>query len=424
MEQALDVDYRRTVEWLLERRKVPGDWNQRLRGIALKQKDLLQTLETAPEAYLRESVVQDIPGYLQARAVLSRLEATQEAAKGRTLLGNWQSAHLHNWTRLVQLYEKDALHLADCGKQLRQIGGYDLQALKQQINQCERQIQDETQRETSLIESGERTKKQFRDQCQKLGIAGNQPRQELKVLTRKLPELYREAHALLLGGEFKALVEQYRAVTLASHGAQVSLPALEELSAMGELKVDFEALQEQYAPLVAVAGDVEVEGSSLPEGEEKEWTIDIVGSGEAAKASVTDYPYANRTFRNRLLTDLEELAAFYDARKAPNACITRLLSLFQSAQPLLLMHEQPTVIESILTKLEELQKDKVTIQLASLRKAMEETRVSTRQIAGQIKAVKDTCRKLIEVLNTGIPLLFTGIRVRVIGDIMRDLAQN
>ena len=423
MEQALDVDYRRTVEWLSERRKVPNDWNQRLRGLTLKQKDLLHALETAPEAHLRESVVSDLPGYLQARATLTRLEATPEAAKGRSLLGNWQSTPLHNWTRLVQLYEKDSLQLADCGKQLRQVGGYDLPALKQQLSQCERQVQDETQRETSLLESAERTKKQFRDQCGKLGIQGVQPRQELKVLTRKLPELYREAHGLLLGGELGALVEQYRSVTLTSHGAQVSLPALEELSAMGELKVEFEALQDHYAPLIAVEGDLELEGS-LPEGEEKEWKIDVVGSGEAAKASVTDYPYADRSFRNRLITDLEELEAFYEARKAPQACISRILSLFQSAQSLLLMREQPSVLESILAKLEELQRDKVTPQLASLRKATEETRASARQIAGQIKAAKDTCRKLIEVLNTGIPLLFTGVRVRVIGDIMRDLAQN
>lgn len=418
------MDYRRVVEWMLERRKIPTDWNQRLRGLTLKQKDLLQSLDSAPERHIKECIVSDLPSYLQAKAVLTRLEASPETAKGRTLLGNWQSTYLHNWTRLVQLYEKDALHLADCGKQLRQLGGYDLQALKQQLTQCERQIQDESQREAALIESGERAKKQYNDQCQKLGIAGISPKQELKVLTRKLPEIYREVHRLLQTQEFTDLLDQYRQVTVASHGAEVTLPALEELQAMGNLNIDFEALQNYYAPVVALEGDIDPEiSASLGEEESKEWTIAVVGSGEASKPTVTDYPYSDRNFRSRLLTDLEELEAFFESRQTPQSCISQLLSLFKSTQSLLLMHEQPAVIASILVKLEELQRDRVTPQLAALRKAMEETRVSAQQTLAQIKTIKTTCQKLIEVLQSGIPSLFAGVRVRVIGDIMRDLAR-
>lgn len=46
-DQTIEVDFRKIIDWLNERRKLPEDWNRRLKAIKLKQKQLIEsTLQT------------------------------------------------------------------------------------------------------------------------------------------------------------------------------------------------------------------------------------------------------------------------------------------------------------------------------------------------------------------------------------------
>lgn len=95
----IDVNYQRMVDWLVNRQKLPGDWNKRVTAIALKANDCYKEL---PLEVTNQLVSPDAPlDYFRAVQIRDRLAETSE----RTLFGGL-TGQAAVWDKIVKAYEK------------------------------------------------------------------------------------------------------------------------------------------------------------------------------------------------------------------------------------------------------------------------------------------------------------------------------
>ena len=60
--------------------------------------------------------------------------------------------------------------MAEYGKTVQQLQGFDLPSLKKQFQQMTKQVNDSTQRQTDLKRNIKEQDRKFNEECQKLGI--------------------------------------------------------------------------------------------------------------------------------------------------------------------------------------------------------------------------------------------------------------
>jgi hypothetical protein len=105
-----------------------------------------------------------------------------------------------DWQMLMRIYEKDNLYLAEYGKTVQQLQGFDLPSIKKQYQQMTKQVNESTQRQSDLKRNIKEQDRKFNEESQKLGIvptvdAEALERQAIKIIDQ-LPVKFRQIESL------------------------------------------------------------------------------------------------------------------------------------------------------------------------------------------------------------------------------------
>ncbi len=208
----IDVHYDKLIDWLVDRKKVAKDWRKKLAGVHAKLSELARelpgTLTRAhglgvPDASLVESGTGDPPRWDYFRAVLVRdrivagadlrvsdaddekpasandANATgtderdandakeTETEKEKSIRGLFGrlTGKAKAWDDVVRAYEKDALHLPECGATMTRATDHETPFRRRENAKLAKQLVDSGRRETELRRSAVAAKEKFASLC-------------------------------------------------------------------------------------------------------------------------------------------------------------------------------------------------------------------------------------------------------------------
>lgn len=128
--------------------------------------------------------------YFHCLQIIEILKTTE--ADTKSVFGRYGSQRMKDWQEIARLYERDSIYLAEAAQILVRNVNYELPSVKKQItkfdqliDEAQKKIQDQTTTETVL--NAQRTAL-----CQKLGIAGDNLRDEFRQKLGELPKLNEE----------------------------------------------------------------------------------------------------------------------------------------------------------------------------------------------------------------------------------------
>lgn len=118
-------------------------------------------------------------------------------ADTKSVFGRYGSQRMKDWQDIVRAYERDSIYLAEAAQILVRNVNYELPSVKKQItkfdqliDEAQKKIQDQTASETVL--NAQRTAL-----CQKLGIKGENLRNEFTAKLTEIPKLHDEIAVLV-----------------------------------------------------------------------------------------------------------------------------------------------------------------------------------------------------------------------------------
>ena len=207
----IDVHYDKLIDWLVDRKKVSKDWRKKLAGVHAKLSELVRDLPGTltkthglgvPDSslvdnvgepqrwdYFRAVLVRDrivagadlredrsksdpdgsaFPDVPHANATdPSRDDDTEketEKEKTRGLFGRL-TGKAKAWDDVVRMYEKDALHLPECGSTMTRFADYDAPFARREKERLAKQLGDAERREAEHRRSAAAAKEKFAKMC-------------------------------------------------------------------------------------------------------------------------------------------------------------------------------------------------------------------------------------------------------------------
>jgi CDK5 regulatory subunit-associated protein 3 len=411
--ELIDIKLDQVNEWLLLRKKIDKNWPKALKTIEFKQSAALtklqenkQFLHLIPENYL---------GYLQATQVLSNLLESSETDKTKSVFGNYNFECLYDWDSIVKLYEKNNLNLADCGKQLLQLGVYEIPSLKSTLQSYEKQIKELQHKDQSLSEEILKKNKAFKEKCKSYSIEGINLAYELKSTTRKIPEIYIEIVESLKSASFSDLLNCYQTVTHQNHNCSIDLPTIARLRNF-VVEIDLEKVKNKYCNVMAE------ETLEVLDDKQSEWVIEMIEEGRIVEIVLDDdLPLSNRQLRTDLITELTELQSFSEVYGEHKLSAKKVLDLISSVHELVLIHEQPGYLDRLIQQFNRLTNHNLQNKLTEAQKLQETLKDTIKNTHTRIYDLLKFASKLITALEIGINKLFPNISVKIVGEIVKDI---
>tara|TARA_B110000208_G_scaffold122253_1_gene149148 strand:+ start:17 stop:1585 length:1569 start_codon:yes stop_codon:yes gene_type:complete len=168
----IDIDVSTMVAWLVDRDKVPAEWQKSLRTV---RTELSRAMEEFPPAVLPELqriVGKDYISYFHVCAIREALAtaATREGRGGRNLIGQDRDPATHRWRKLTRAYERKGLYFAEAGRVLAQNVVYALPSGKRELRTLEKQIEGADRRAADAAKSAAGLQLALDAACAELGI--------------------------------------------------------------------------------------------------------------------------------------------------------------------------------------------------------------------------------------------------------------
>ncbi|KAM3135378.1 hypothetical protein pb186bvf_012536 [Paramecium bursaria] len=278
----MEVDYRKTQEFLSVRRKLKDDWGKKYKALQIKTQEIAE----------KELNYWDIE---------QQVNQLQKDEGQKNIFGNFQNKKLQNIFQLMKLFQKENLHIIDLGKTLTQQVLYEIPGLKKQIISIDSQIKTCYNRIDDYNQGIKNYKQMFEQQCQKHLIKGENIDEEVPKMIEQIPDLFEEINSLVHNNQtlFEATL-YYRKFTQTYNNVQLDfiVPKLFEFIHTGnhlqadDDKDDFEIIQ---AP---------------PKQDEIDWMKYI----QPVQVKIQESRLMDTKLRNSLLSDLLELQYFLKAR--------------------------------------------------------------------------------------------------------------
>lgn len=132
--------------------------------------------------------------YFHCLQIIEILKTTE--ADTKSMFGRYSSQRMKDWLEITRLYEKDSVFIAEAAQTLVRNIQYELPSVKKQtakfeqlIEEAEKKIQDQSA--TEIVLHAQRVA-----MCQKLGITGENLRDEFMAKLSELTKMYAEIAAL------------------------------------------------------------------------------------------------------------------------------------------------------------------------------------------------------------------------------------
>ncbi|CAI5506355.1 unnamed protein product [Closterium sp. Naga37s-1] len=275
----IDIAYNKFADWLVDRKRVPANWRQRVAAIQQRITKLVTTLPRHHDPWLQSLSVDDV-GYVEAKRVRDILAAARPSE--RTIFGGL-AGPAREWDAVVRTYERDSVFLGEAAQILVHNTNYDIPYWQKHRARAQQQLEESNRKELDCRRLAAAAAKGFQQACSDLGIKGLDVRNELKGLVAQLPGVFQGVVTILSGESVGQAVYYYQSAVAFAHGGEDAdsslLPTLLELRANPEQQDRAEPPAENEW-----GGDVGGEGGDGGGGGDAAggivWDVDVGTGGE------------------------------------------------------------------------------------------------------------------------------------------------
>lgn len=182
----IDIHLAKLLDWVLDRRLSPRDWQKSVLPIRNKINLAIQDM---PE---HEEITNLLSGssihYFNCVKIVEILKETEKNSKN--IFGMYSSQRMKDWSNIMSMYQKNNVYLGEASSILQRNVAYEIPALKKQINKCQQQSTECDEKHLSQTKSINEINLQIKKFCTELEIQGLNISKELKELPSQLNDVY------------------------------------------------------------------------------------------------------------------------------------------------------------------------------------------------------------------------------------------
>ncbi|KAK9867010.1 hypothetical protein WJX84_000769 [Apatococcus fuscideae] len=183
----VDINYAKIADWLVDRRKLAGDWRKRLQAV---QSSALAACREGLSGKLQAQLLAGSSDSAAGVSYLAALHLRDQLAVSadKTLLGYYKG-EAGIVDKIVKVFEKGSLQLGAIGQTLVRNVKYEVPYYQQQAGKQQQQLMDLEKRQTDLLRQAATAAASFRQEIEQMGIRGQDIPIELRQLPQQLPTL-------------------------------------------------------------------------------------------------------------------------------------------------------------------------------------------------------------------------------------------
>lgn len=184
----IDIHLNKLLDWILDRRHCPRDWQKSILPIRNKINLAIQDMPEHDEitSLLSGSTIH----YYNCLKIVEILKETEKNSKN--IFGMYSSQRMKDWNAVIGLFQKNNVYLAEAASILMRNVQYEIPALKKAISKCQQQQTECDDKHVSYNKTISEINLQIKQLCQELGIAGVNISSELKMLPSQLTPVFNE----------------------------------------------------------------------------------------------------------------------------------------------------------------------------------------------------------------------------------------
>uniref|UniRef100_A0A0N4Z0P2 CDK5RAP3-like protein n=1 Tax=Parastrongyloides trichosuri TaxID=131310 RepID=A0A0N4Z0P2_PARTI len=180
----IDINSNKLSDWLISRRHCERTWFDHLQNIKIKLNEAIKQLPDNDD--IKKIVSLKPLTYYQCLEILDVLKETEKDTKN--MLGYYSSPIYKTFSSIISAYEKNNVYLGEASQVLQRLVQFELPHIKKTISKVENDIESFSKKYIMYGKMANDKKKLYEKELAKMGLKGENLKNELLKLTLELPD--------------------------------------------------------------------------------------------------------------------------------------------------------------------------------------------------------------------------------------------